>query len=365
MLHACIFIPQYSGEENTMNTNSVLKRFLTAITAVCIIFISAACSKSAKADSSSIAVFIPGIMADSPTYAKVAKGVTEAVDAWNTKNQTSGKQQAAVTIIEAGTNQAEWSTKITALAAAGTYDVIISSNPSLPEICDPITAQFPSQKFILLDAFDDKNKNIASVSYDQRTQSFLSGYISGLMSKTHKLGLIAAQEYPIMNTVLLPYYKMGAEAANKNCTVDFRVVGNWYDASKGAELARAMASTGVDVILPICGGASQGVISTAKELGMYIAWFDENGFDRAPGTIISCTQIKQDEVAKEMTTQFLEGKTPFGTARVVGTIQDGYMEFITDNPHYTETVPANVQNLMNIMISQLTGGSLVIPEKAN
>jgi simple sugar transport system substrate-binding protein len=184
------------------------------------------------------------------------------------------------------------------------------------------------------------------------------------MSKTHKLGLIAAQEYPVMNTILLPYYKLGAEAANKQSSVDFRIVGNWYDASKGAELTRAMAATGVDMILPICGGAAQGVITTAKELNLHLAWFDENGFDRAPGTIIACTQIKQDVIAREITRDFLAGKVNFGTVKTVGTLQDGYMEFITDNAQYQQAVPGSIQNLMMQMITQLKAGTIVLPEKA-
>lgn len=345
-----------------MTITSFIRRVSAASCAVLFSFAAISCS-GRKSSAPSIAVFIPGIIADSPTYEKVANGTTEAVNEWNEKLGDS-KQKVQLTVIEAGTNQAEWGSKLTALAASNSYDVIISSNPSMPELCEPITVQFPNQKFILLDAFDDKNKSIASVSYDQRTQSFVSGYISGLMSKSHKLGLIAAQEYPIMDTILLPYFELGAKAANKNTTVDFRIVGNWYDASKGAELARAMASTGVDVILPICGGASQGVIATAKELGMYISWFDENGFDRAPGTIISCTQIKQDKIAKEMTTEFLQNKTKFGTAKTVGSFKDGYLEFISDNPHYTETVPEDTRNLMTMLIAQLTAGSLVLPDTA-
>ncbi len=316
------------------------------------------CSKKTSG-SKSVVVFIPGIMADSPTYAKVAAGVTAGVDEYNAGK--AEEEQVKLTIIEAGTTQSEWGPKITALAATGQYDLIVSSNPSLPELCEPIAKQFPAQKFILLDAFCEGNSQISSVSYNQRTQSFLSGYMAGLWTKSNKLGLIAAQEYPIMNEILYPYFEKGALAANPECKpVDFRIVGNWYDASKGSELTRALASTGVDVILPICGGASQGVIATAKELGLHLVWFDENGFKKAPGTIISCTQINQDKVAKEMILQYLAGGTEFGSAKVVGTLVDGYMKFIEDDDGYRNFVPEEIRAKMSALIEDVKIGKVVI-----
>ena len=233
---------------------NILKNFCLATCTIIFLLSSTACSKSTMPNKKSIAVFIPGIMADSPIYANLAKGVKEAVEQYNLK--ASDNKKVAVEILEAGTNQAEWSAKITSLASTGKYDVIISSNPSLPELCAPLTEQFPLVKYILLDASINGNQNIAAISYNQKEQSYLTGYIAGLMSKSHKVGLIAAQEYPIMNNVLLPYYSLGAKAADKNTSVDFRIVGNWYDASKGAELTDAMCAAGVDVILPICGGAA-------------------------------------------------------------------------------------------------------------
>ncbi|MBP5748715.1 MAG: BMP family ABC transporter substrate-binding protein, partial [Treponema sp.] len=168
-----------------------------------------ACAKKegAKKDIS-IAVFIPGIIADSPTYAHVAEGVTKAVDSFNSgkgDSKSTNGGRANLYVMEAGTNQAEWSTKLTALAAEGIYDVIISSNPSMPALASPIAKQFPEQKFIFLDAAleeGSKEEQIYCISYNQRDQAYVSGYIAGLYSSTNKVGLIAAQEYPIMNNIL-------------------------------------------------------------------------------------------------------------------------------------------------------------------
>ena len=302
----------------------------------------------------SIAVFIPGICADSPTYAMLRDGVNKAVDEWNYGKEMD--QKTRLYVLEAGTNQSEWPAKITALAAEQKYDVIISSNPSLPEIVLPIIEQFPDQKFILMDAEYSGNSNICTVCYNQYEQAYLTGYIGGLMSSSHKLGLVAAQEYPVMNNIIWPYFEKGARDANAQSTVAFRVVGNWFDANKGAMLADILYGEGVDVILPICGGAAQGVINSAVNNNFYITWFDNNGFDKAPGNIISSTVMKQEELSYIMTTDFLNGKTEWGTAKMFG-VKEGFVDFVQDDPLYVSTVPAGVRAKMAALVDDIRNGS--------
>lgn len=335
------------------------KYIAIALAAFSAVFFSNCSGKKAE-KAASIAVFIPGIMADSPTYAHVAEGVQEAINEYNAK-AASEEKKADVYIMEAGTNQAEWSTKLTSLAATGKYDLIISSNPSLPEIAEPIAKQFPKQKFIFLDAALEGNNQIYTVSYNQRDQAYISGYMAGLYSKNHKVALVAAQEYPIMNNILYPYYKLGASDAYKGTSCDFRIVGNWYDASKGAEITNALCDTGVDVILPICGGASQGVISAAGERGINIVWFDENGFKKAPGIIISCCMTKQDKAAKEATLLYLAGGTPWGTIKEVG-FKEGYAEFFDKDENYIKYVSEDIRNSMSELTNGLLNGSIKLPD---
>lgn len=329
-----------------------MKKLILLLSSLCILFVS--CSKK---DSSniSIAVFVPGIMADSPTYDNLAKGVTQAVNDYNETNE----EQVSLHILEAGTNQSEWSEKLISLVATQKYDVIISSNPSLPDLIDPIAEQFPNQKYILLDATKENDPNVMTFCYNQYEQAYLTGYIAGLMSKSHKLALIAAQEYPVMNYIILPYFQKGSEAAVKGTKVDFRIVGNWYDAAKGSEIADAVYKSGVDVILPICGGAAQGVLSSATNNGIKICWFDANGFSKSEKTVISSTILKQKELAEIVTKEYLEGKTKWGTASMVG-LHDGFVEFIEDYPSYINNVPEDVRNKMSSLIENIKNGNLDI-----
>ncbi len=325
-----------------------MKKTALCLMAAAILF--SGCANKKTESKKSIAVFVPGIMADSPIYAKLAEGAQKAVEDFNSGKDDSAK--ADFFIMEAGTNQAEWGPKITSLCATGKYDVIISSNPSLPGLVEPISAQFPKQKFILLDAEMAGNEKVFTVGYEQTEEAYLTGYIAGLMSKNHKVALVAAQDYPAMNNVLYPNFEKGAKDAVQGTTCDYRVVGNWYDASKGMEISESLIKAGVDVILPICGGASQGVIASAVNNGTYITWFDSNGFSKAPGTIISSAMVLQDKMTYGVTKKYLEDKIDWGKAEKAG-LKDGYIEFIQDDPFYIETVPAEVRAKMADLVKKL------------
>jgi simple sugar transport system substrate-binding protein len=181
-------------------------------------------------------------------------------------------------------------------------------------------------------------------------------------NKQKKIGLIAGQEYPAMLNIILPAYLEGAKAVDPAFEVDFRVVGNWYDAAKGAELARAMKASGVDVIMPICGGANQGVLSAARENGLYVAWFDDNGYGKAPGYVISSSIMAQEKLVHESISAWLKGTLPLGKATTVG-ISGGYVDFVSQDPLYVQTVSAPLRERMASQLAKIQRGEIALTVK--
>ena len=304
----------------------------------------------------SLVVFVPGVVSGSPIYEMLVVGVQKAVDE---------KPGSTVKVVEGGFNQAEWESKITSLAASGVYQLIISSNPAMPAICQSVAAKFPKQKFLLFDGQLEGNPQIYTLRYNQREQAYLAGYIAALVAQqaggAKKLGLVAGQEYPAMNDIILPGYLQGARAVDRAFSVDFRVVGNWYDAGKGSELAASMIREGAKVILPIAGGANQGVIQAASDGGAKVVWFDVNGYGIKPGVVVGSAILKQDRAAYEKTRLYLEGKLPFGKAELVG-VADGYVDFVDDDPAYIAAVSETVRKQQAELVTRLRKGALTLRE---
>ena len=306
-----------------------------------------------------IAVFIPGVVAGSPIYEMLVEGAERAAAEYDRASVKGG---------EGGFNQAEWAEKMTALAASDSYDLILTSNPAMPYVCQEVAESFPEQKFLNLDAYLAGNPQIQTVLYNQVEQAYLVGFLGGLVTGSGilpganpdlKVGLIAAQQYPALDRMMRPGFAQGLKAVDEAIEVDFRVIGNWYDAGKASDLANSMFDAGVDIILTIAGGANQGVINAAQERGKYVLYFDANGYAIAPGTIVGCAVLRQDKLTYEQVKMAIEGSLEFGSARVVHA-REGYVDFVDDDPLYTEDVPEAIRRRMNEVVDQMRRGELAL-----
>ncbi|AFG38056.1 BMP family ABC transporter substrate-binding protein [Spirochaeta africana] len=304
-----------------------------------------------------IGVFVPGYTEGSPTYELMAAGANRAAEE---------HADIKVSIIEGGTNQATWEESVMTMAASSRYDLIMSSNPALPDIAVRVAERVPQQRFILLDAELEGHRSIATVGYNHREQAFLNGYFAAMISDSDlrhvragvQLGLIAGQEFPVMNNVIKAGFREGAAAYTPDAAVDFRVVGSWNDPTKAGELARSMFSGGADVILTIAGGGNQGVITAAREAGGYVTWFDAPGYDFAPGIVLGSTVVHQDVAAYEGAVAAAAGELEFGTARIYG-VREGYVGFAADHPAFLAEVPQQFRQRIIDLEQAILQGEIV------
>lgn len=304
----------------------------------------------------SILVYITGVTAGSPPYTALAEGATEFA---------SENQKVTVKVYEAGFNQAQWEEQLTSLVATGEYDLVLGSNPSLPEICASIGKKFPKQKFVITDAFMEGDPQIRTYLYNQYEQSLFLGYLAGLVTtsdmihanKALKIGFIAAQEYPLLNKHMVPGFLDGARMVNPNIEVDFRVIGNWFDANKAADLATSMKNAGVDVFAAIAGGAAQGLFKVAKEQGAYIVFHNTNEYMNAPGNVVGCGSMEQKKLTKEILKDALNGKIEYGKATIVGA-QEGYLGFIADDNAYTNNLPEAIRVEFDAFMDDIYQGKI-------
>ncbi|MFW6364011.1 MAG: BMP family ABC transporter substrate-binding protein [Spirochaeta sp.] len=339
-----------------------LKQYLLciiAITTIGIISITAVGCESRDDGTYHIGVFVPGYVEGSPTYELMVNGATRAAEE---------REDLTITVVEGGPNQSGWEESVMTMAANRSYDLIMSSNPSLPDIAARVAEQVPQQRFLLLDAEISGNPAIAATAYNHREQAFLNGYFAALLSQSElpsaqdgvRLGLVAGQEFPVMNNVIRTGFMEGARAAAPEASLDFRVVGGWNDPGKAAELARSMISGGVDVILTIAGGGNQGVITTAQEQGAYVTWFDASGYDFAPGVVMGSTVVRQDTAAYVGAVAAANGELHYGETIVYG-VREGYVGFDTQHPAFQEHVPQEFQQKIIDIEQSILHGEINLP----
>lgn len=303
-----------------------------------------------------VAVFVPGVLVGSPTYELMAEGVKQA---------SEEKSSISYKIIEGGFNQAEWEPQVAALAASQEFDVVITSNPAMPEICARVALDFPEQKFITLEGYLKNNPSVASFYFNHRELAYLHGYLAGLLSLSKtpspaRVGMLVGQEYPEMIQAIRPGVTEGLLAADPQGMLEFRVLGNWYDAAKGAEITSSLFGAGVQVMIPIAGSANQGVFSTSKKEGKLVLNYDSPAYELEPGVIVGGGIISEDRAAREMVLGALAGTLVWGSATIAG-IKDGYIGYDTNSPQYQSLVPQDVQTQFLTKLEEIRTGALVLP----
>ena len=320
-----------------------MKKILIVLLSVTMLF-TIGCKKKVqydlKRDNLSVLVFITGVIAGSPTYEMMAEGALEF---------QKSHSKASVKIYEAGMNQSQWEQQLGEMVSSGDYDLVIGSNPSLPEICANVAKNFPKQKFVIADAEYEGNPQIRTFNYNQREQSYFLGYLAGLVTTSKmpyansqkKIGFIAAQEYPLLTKQMVPGFLEGARKVDPSIELDFRVIGSWADANKASELASAMMEAGVDVFTSIAGGAAQGLVKTAVDKHAYLVWYNTNAYKMAPGFIVGCGIMEQKKLIMEILENVLADKIQYGISETIG-VKEGYLNFIYDDPGY-ENLPDDIR----------------------
>ncbi len=304
----------------------------------------------------SIVIFVPGVLEGSPSYEMMDIGVRNA----------AAEADVEVKTIEGGFDQASWGNQLMALASEARYDLIVTSNPAMTEICVNVAASFPEQEFLVLDGSGLTGGMVTDVVYNHREQAFIIGYFAALVTTSGelegsnnelKVGMIFGQEYPQMNMEILPGFEIGLQTVNPDIQLTFKVLGNWYDAEKAREFAAGLYADGTDVILTIAGGANQGVISAAKEAGKYVLWFDSDGSDLAPGTVLASAVIRQDKAAEKWVKLWIKGNMAGGESHRNGLVE-GYVDFPIDGKLFRKHVPESIRDEMAELISRMRSGSL-------
>ena len=336
-------------------------KYLSCIISFLLLF-SISCSNSSNQNIEkkfSVGVFIPGVTSGNPTYEMLNNAALDIAKEY---------PNIEIKIIEAGYNQSQWEQKLTSFVAQKNFDIVITSNPAMPEICNNISKNFKNQKFIVTDSYYEGNSQIATYMFNQYEQSFILGYAAALISKsdmknivdTKKIGFIVSQEFPLLAKYIIPGYIEGAKSVDKDIELDYRVIGNWYDVNKALGLAESMIKNNVNVTAVIAGSSSVGVIEAFKDASKYIVFNDTDEYVKAPGTILLCGQLEQYKLVKQLIIEAFNNSSniEYGKAKIIG-MKDGYLDILTDSKYYSDYMPKDIQIKIEALVADIKNGNII------
>ncbi len=106
--------------------------------------------------------------------------------------------------------------------------------------------KYPNKKFMHCSGFK-RSDNVGTYFGELYQMYYLNGLMAGALTKTNKIGYVAA--FPIPELVRhINAFTLGAQAANPNIEVNVKWIYAWYGPDKAKEAAEALISEGCDAL---------------------------------------------------------------------------------------------------------------------
>ena len=272
------------------------------------------------------------------------------------------------TVQSEANNPAQWKTNVESVST-GKWDVVVVGSSQMVDIVDAAAKKFPNQKYVI---YDDAPKtlpaNVASIQFKQNEGSFLVGVLAALVT-TNKdkfpnatgnaktVGLVGGMDLPVINDFVVGF-KKGVESVDPSVQVKVSFVGNFTDAQKGYDQAKAMFDQGADVVYQVAGGAGIGVLKAAKEAKRYAIGVDSNQNDLQPGFILASMLKNIGEGIVTAVEAADAGKLEYGKVTSYGLANKGVGLTFEKNGNI---VPADMQAKINALAAQVASGKITVP----
>lgn len=314
----------------------------------------------AEAESIKVIHLVNGVLGDKSFFDSAERGVKKAAEEFSFEYKT----------IEMGTDPAAWEPGLEDAAANEDYDIMVLGTYQMTGFLEAIAGKYPDKRFIIYDsAVNPDNctnacENVYSITYKQNEGSYLAGIYAGLMTKTGIVGVIGAQDIPVINDFIVGYTQ-GVLSVNADYQVLLNYAGGWNDPAKGKEQALAMYQQGADYVFQVAGATGDGIFQAAQETGNFAIGVDSDQAtiiqDTNPelAAVIATSMMKKvDNSLYRALKLHLEGTLPYGTSEALGVVEDGVG--LAKNDIYESLTPQEVKDAITQAEADLAAGKITV-----
>jgi basic membrane protein A len=227
----------------------------------------------------------------------------------------------------------------------------------LTDAMGEVAPQFPDKFFQLLDAVADAG-NVQSVLFKEQQIGYLAGIVSGMMTKTNKIGIVGGQRIPPVIR-----YEVGFVAGVKSINDQAQIIINYTDTfgdpNLGKSTAAAQYNDGCDIVFPIAGSTGTGAYQAASELNkmgqIWVIGVDAPQDHLAPGYELCVAKKGVDVAVFDGCKQVVDGDFKTGTLNLG--LEEGGVSMVM----YEDRVPADVQAQVHGYQQAIIDGTIVPP----
>lgn len=259
---------------------------------------------------------------------------------------------------------ADYETQQKSMAGAEEYELIICVGFDQAAGLEKVSADYPDQKFMIIDMVVDM-PNVASYVSKEEEGSFLVGALAGLLEADQQLpqlddnpvlGVVGALDIPLINKFIVGF-EAGAEYVNPDVEIIYDYVGDFSDPTTAKEIALVMNQKSADIIYHAAGGSGLGVFNAAEANDFIAIGVNSNQNYVDPDHIVASMMKRVDIAAFSAIKDTLEGNFTSGI-HVLGLKESGVgYTFDDSNVPVPEEIKAQLEELRQKIID----GDIVVP----
>ena len=260
-------------------------------------------------------------------------GKVATLTAENISEEKQAVESAAITMIDQGAT------------------VIIGTSYGYMDTLDSLATQYTDVTFLHFSGNKMNDTNFGNFFGAMEEPRYLAGIVAGMMTKSNKIGYIAAFPYTEL-LIGINAFTLGAKSVNPDAEVKVVYTNAWVDAANEKAAAEALLAQGCDVLEQHCD--TTGPQIAAEAAGAYAIGYNLDSRDAAPGAFLTAPIWHHEAFYIEAVQAVLDGT--FAPESYYGTMADGYVGLA----EMSDLVPADVQAKVKEVQTQIEAGQFPI-----
>jgi basic membrane lipoprotein Med (substrate-binding protein (PBP1-ABC) superfamily) len=168
-------------------------------------------------------------------------------------------------LVDNAGNSTDYARVLSQIATDKHPDLIVGDSTGQEDEVRAVTAQFPNIYFAMGSNSGPTVPNLSVFDNWVQEPAFLSGMLAAGLTKTNKIGIVAAMPIPEVNRVVNGFIE-GVKYQNPDCVVLVSFINSFFDPALAKDDALAQIDAGADVLF----AERTGVIEAAAEHNLWV-----------------------------------------------------------------------------------------------
>jgi basic membrane protein A len=180
------------------------------------------------------------------------------------------------------------------------FDVVVGYSGAFVSPVLEVAKDFPKTVFVTIAGPGEYPDNVWIIGNDFEDAYFLAGALSGMLTKTNKLGHVGGFEIPIYAGAGKAF-AAGAKYTNPKAETFETFVGDFNDSVGGKKTAAAQIENGADIILSSMDVGINGIIEAARDAkNVQVIGLTTDQYDRAPDVILTSVLLNYPDMVQRI-----------------------------------------------------------------